>query len=69
MVVRANQLGAGGAGVVPALLDALIAALNAGITPFTREFGSLGTGDLPGLCDIALALLGEGLVWQDGELV
>ena len=69
MVVRANQLGAGGAGVVPALLDSLIAALNAGITPFTREFGSLGTGDLPGLCDIALALLGEGLVWQNGKLV
>src|SRR6478736_396993 len=52
MVVRANQLGAGGAGVVPALLDALIAALNAHVTPLTREFGSLGTGDLPGLCEI-----------------
>lgn len=68
MVVRANQLGAGGAGVVPALLEALVAALNAGITPLTREFGSLGTGDLPGLAEIALALLGEGQVWQDGEL-
>ena len=69
MVVRANQLGAGGAGVVPALLDALIAALNAHVTPLTREFGSLGTGDLPGLCEIALALLGDGRVWEDGELV
>ena len=69
MVVRANQLGAGGAGVAPALLDALIAALNAGMTPLTRALGSLGTGDLPGLAEIALALLGEGKVWRDGELV
>ncbi len=69
MVVRANQLGAGGAGVAPALLDALIAALNAGVVPLTRELGSLGTGDLPGLAEIALVLLGEGKVWRDGELV
>ncbi|HUA69688.1 MAG TPA: aromatic amino acid ammonia-lyase, partial [Solirubrobacteraceae bacterium] len=69
MVVRANQLGAGGAGVPPALLDALIAALNVGLVPLTREFGSLGTGDLPGLSEIVLALLGEGKVWRDGELV
>jgi histidine ammonia-lyase len=68
MVVRANQLGAGGAGVVPELLDALIAAINAGITPLTHEFGSLGTGDLPALAEIALALLGEGRVWSDGEV-
>ncbi len=69
MVVRANQLGAGGAGVAPALLDALVAALNAGVIPLTRELGSLGTGDLPALAEIALALLGEGQVWRDGELV
>jgi histidine ammonia-lyase len=68
MVVRANQLGAGGAGVQPALLDGLIYALNAGITPLTREFGSLGTGDLPALAETALALLGEGSVWRDGQL-
>jgi histidine ammonia-lyase len=68
MVVRANQLGAGGAGVSPALLDALVDALNAGITPLTRELGSLGTGDLPALAEVALALLGEGKVWRDGRL-
>jgi histidine ammonia-lyase len=67
MVVRANQLGAGGAGVHPALLDGLIYAVNAGITPLTREFGSLGTGDLPALAETALALLGEGVVWRDGQ--
>jgi len=69
MVVRANQLGAGGAGVAPELLDALVAALNAGIVPVTRELGSLGTGDLPALAEIALALLGEGEVWSDGAPV
>jgi histidine ammonia-lyase len=69
MVVRANQLGAGGAGTAPALLDALLTALNDDVTPLTRELGSLGTGDLPGLAEIALALLGEGQVWRDGELV
>ena len=69
MVVRANQLGAGGAGTAPALLDALLDALNSGITPLTRELGSLGTGDLPALADIALALLGEGQVWREGELI
>ena len=69
MVVRANQLGAGGAGTSPALLDGLVGALNANVTPLTRELGSLGTGDLPGLSEIALALLGEGKVWRDGALV
>jgi histidine ammonia-lyase len=64
MVVRANQLGAGGGGVSEELLDALVAALNAGVVPFTRELGSLGTGDLTVLADIALALLGEGRAWQ-----
>jgi histidine ammonia-lyase len=69
MATRANQLGAGGAGVADELLDALVAALNAGLTPFTRELGSLGTGDLTALADIALALLAEGRVWRGDELV
>jgi histidine ammonia-lyase len=68
MATRANQLGAGGAGVAPELLDGLVAALNAGFLPFTRELGSLGTGDLTTLSDIALALLGEGEAWLGDEL-
>jgi histidine ammonia-lyase len=68
MVVRANQLGAGGAGVAPDLLDALVAALNSKLVPAVRELGSLGTGDLQALSQIALALLGEGSVLLDGEL-
>jgi histidine ammonia-lyase len=69
MATRANQIGAGGAGVAGELLDALVGALNAGLSPFTRELGSLGTGDLTNLADIALALLGEGEVWRGDELV
>ena len=69
MATRANQIGAGGAGVADELLEALVGALNAGLSPFTREIGSLGTGDLTNLADIALALLGEGQVWRGDELV
>jgi histidine ammonia-lyase len=68
MAARANQLGAGGAGVAPELLDALIAALNGGIVPVTRELSSLGTGDLSVLSEIALALLGEGEVLRGGAV-
>jgi histidine ammonia-lyase len=64
MVVRVNQLGAGGAGVSDELLDALVAALNAGFVPAARELGSLGTGDLTVLAEIALALVGEGRAWR-----
>jgi len=60
MVVRANQLGAGGAGVSGELLDALVDALNSGLAPSVHELGSLGTGDLTALAEIALALLAEG---------
>jgi histidine ammonia-lyase len=69
MATRANQLGAGGAGVAEQMLDALIGALNAGLSPFTRELGSLGTGDLTNLADIALALVGEGQVWRGDRLL
>jgi histidine ammonia-lyase len=69
MATRANQIGAGGAGVARELPEALVGALNAGLSPFTRELGSLGTGDLTNLADIALALLGEGQVWRGDELV
>jgi histidine ammonia-lyase len=69
MATRANQIGAGGAGIADELLDALVGALNAGLSPFTREIGSLGTGDLTNLADIALALLGEGQMWRGDELI
>ena len=57
MVVRANQLGVGGAGVSDALLDALVEALNDDFTPVAHEVGSLGTADLTALAEIAIALI------------
>jgi histidine ammonia-lyase len=69
MVVRANQIGAGGAGVGESLLDGLIGALAARVTPFVRELGSLGTGDLTVLAEIGVALGGEGDCWVGDDIV
>jgi histidine ammonia-lyase len=69
MAVRTNQLGAGGAGVGDALIDGLLGALRAGVTPLARELGSLGTGDLTVLAEIGLALGGEGDCWVGDDVV
>ena len=69
MAVRVNQLGAGGAGVGDALIDGLLGALRAGVTPFAREIGSLGTGDLTVLAEIGTALGGEGECWVGDDVV
>ena len=69
MAVRANQIGAGGAGVGEQLLDALLGALRADVTPFARELGSLGTGDLTVLAEIGSALGGEGDCWVGDDVV
>jgi histidine ammonia-lyase len=69
MAVRANQIGAGGAGIGEGLLDALLAALRKGVTPFARELGSLGTGDLTVLAEIGSALGGEGDCWVGDDVV
>lgn len=60
MLVRLNQLAAGGSGVSPHILDALQALLASGALPDVRELGSIGTGDLPALATTALTLAGEG---------
>ena len=69
MAVRANQIGAGGAGVGEPLLDGLLGALRAGVTPLARELGSLGTGDLTVLAEIGVALGGEGECWVGDSVV
>jgi histidine ammonia-lyase len=51
------------------LIDALLAVLRAGVTPFARELGSLGTGDLTVLAEIGLALGGEGDCWVGDDVV
>lgn len=61
MLLRANVLLRPASGVRPALVEALLAMLNAGIVPWVPEQGSVGaSGDLAPLSHLALALLGEG---------
>jgi len=67
LVVRLNQLAAGGSGVDPAVAGVLAEALNLGLTPQVRMIGSIGTGDLAALACVGLCLLGE-RPWQGGTL-
>src|SRR5947207_8220567 len=61
MVLRARSLAMGYSGARPEVAEAIVAMLNAGITPVVPEHGSLGaSGDLAPLAHCALALMGEG---------
>ena len=60
LVVRLNQLAAGGGGVAPRVLDGLVAMIDDDALPAVRELGSIGTADLSALATAALALMGEG---------
>ncbi len=59
LVVRVNQVAAGGSGVDPGALDALIGAINGGLSVPVPRWGAIGTGDLTALAVTALCLLGE----------
>jgi histidine ammonia-lyase len=59
LLVRLNQLAAGGNGIDPAIVSGLLAMLEADALPPVREWGGIGTGDLTALATTALALLGE----------
>ncbi|TWP52559.1 aromatic amino acid lyase [Lentzea tibetensis] len=59
LVVRLNQLLAGGAGLRPTVIDALATALNSGCYPGVHEYGAIGTGDLTALAETGLTLIGE----------
>jgi len=65
LVVRANQLLAGGSGVQPLVVDGILAALASGATPVVHSLGGIGTGDLTAMAEVGLALAGEG-DWQEG---
>ncbi len=65
MLIRLNQLAAGGSGVAPELLDALETALESGAVPAIHQLGAIGTGDLCALAELGLALCGE-LEWGIG---
>jgi histidine ammonia-lyase len=63
MVLRARTLAMGCSGARPEVAEAIVALLNAGLTPVVPEYGSLGaSGDLAPLAHCALALIGEGEV-------
>jgi histidine ammonia-lyase len=66
MAVRANQLLAGGSGLRPAMVLALVEALRTGVHPVVNEYGSVGTGDLTALAQTGLALVGL-QPWQGGD--
>jgi histidine ammonia-lyase len=59
LVVRANQLTAGGSGVDPGILDVLADGINRGLSVPVPTYGAIGTGDLTALAVTALCLLGE----------
>lgn len=59
LAVRANQLLAGGAGLRPDVVPALLTALRNGAHPVVHEHGSVGTGDLAALAQTGLALADE----------
>jgi histidine ammonia-lyase len=68
MLVLANQLALGFAGVRPELAEHLVRALGEGLVPELRTQGSIGQADLAPMADLASALLedldpapGEGL--------
>ena len=66
LAVRANQLLAGGAGLRPEIVLALVEAVRTGAHPVVREHGAVGTGDLAALAQTGLALLGE-QPWTGGR--
>ncbi|MGH8868180.1 MAG: aromatic amino acid ammonia-lyase [Actinomycetes bacterium] len=65
LAVRLNQLAAGGAGLSPAILEGLAAALSAGAVPAVHRYGAIGTGDLTALAETALTLSGA-RPWRRG---
>ena len=69
MLLRARTLAMGYSGARPAVVDAMLAVLNAGLVPVVPEHGSLGaSGDLAPLAHCALVLIGEGeVIGPDGE--
>lgn len=68
LLLKAAVLAHGYSAVRPAVVDLLLALLNAGITPLVPEQGSLAaSGDLIPCGHLGLALLGEGEVFYRGE--
>jgi histidine ammonia-lyase len=65
LLVRLNQIAAGGSGVDPDVLGALSDVINRWLIPPIPAYGAIGTGDLTALASTALCLIGE-RPWQGG---
>ncbi len=69
MAVRLNTLVKGYSGVRVTLLELMRDMINAGISPYIPECGSVGaSGDLVHLAHLALGIIGEGAVYHKGQL-
>jgi histidine ammonia-lyase len=67
LLLLAASLARGLSGVRPNIAEAVVALLNAKITPIVPSVGSAGaSGDLAPLAHAALVLLGEGEAWVGG---
>jgi histidine ammonia-lyase len=70
MALLAASLARGASGVRPEVVDAVVAALDAGLHPVVPELGSLGSsGYLAPLAHVAACLVGEGEAWLSGRRV
>ncbi len=70
LTLKVNALGRGYSGVRRAVIDTLLALVNAGATPVIPAKGSVGaSGDLAPLAHLAAALLGRGEVRLAGRQV
>jgi histidine ammonia-lyase len=68
MLLRANVLAKGHSGARLAVLETLVAMLNAGVLPVVPARGSVGaSGDLAPLAHLALGAIGEGDATYGGE--
>jgi histidine ammonia-lyase len=70
LLLRANVLAKGFSGTRIAVLELLVALLNAGVHPVIPEKGSVGaSGDLAPLAHLALVVIGEGEAFYKGECI
>lgn len=66
MLLRARTLAAGHTGARIAVVESLVALLNAGVRVYVPEHGSLGaSGDLAPMAHVGAVLIGEGWVCDD----
>ncbi len=64
---RLAGLAVGSSGITPAVFDALLALLNAGVHPVVPAVGSIGVADLAPMSHAMQVLLGAGIAEYQGE--